>query len=689
MPQIRHTKVNKTCHCIKDIPAVIIPFFRGWFTFSIFASILSGMVSVQDLSVSFGSFDLLTNISFLINDQDRIGLAGKNGSGKSTLLRIIAGLQSPTSGLVDMSKEVTIGYLPQQIKVDDSTTVINEVITAFEEVTGLYEEIGRCTSEIAGRTDYESGEYLKLCDHLTVIEERYRMLGGSNYLAEAEKTLSGLGFERNDFGKLTKELSGGWRMRVELAKILLKKPSLFLLDEPTNHLDIESIQWLESYLSGYKGAVLLVSHDKAFLDNVTTRTIEISLGRIYDYKATWSTFVELRKERREQQIAAYRNQQKMIEDTEKFIERFRYKATKAVQVQSKIKQLNKVERLEVDEEDVSAMNLRFPPSPRSGTNVVEAENLTKSFGSLLVLKHIDFKIHRGDKVAFVGRNGEGKTTFSRIIIGELDFEGSLKIGHNVKTGYFAQNQDELLNGEKTVFQTIDDIAKGDIRAKMRDILAAFLFRGDEIDKKVKVLSGGERSRLALVKLLLEPHNLLVLDEPTNHLDMRSKDILKQALINYDGTLIVVSHDRDFLDSIVQKVYEFRHNRIKEHLGGIYDFLRRKKIDNLKEIERKDSAKKEASPDNVSSNKQKYLEKKEFDRNLRRLKKRLEDSEREIERIENDISGLDKTFATHDNTQAEAEDFFKHYQVLKEILDKEMTKWAQYTDDVEVFLKNNE
>ena len=646
------------------------------------------MVSVQDLSVSFGSFDLLTNISFLVNDQDRIGLAGKNGSGKSTLLRIIAGLQSPSSGLVDMSREVTIGYLPQQMKVEDTTTVLNEVITAFAEVTGLSEEIEHCSLEIANRTDYESVEYLKLCDYLSVIDERYRMLGGSNYMAEAEKTLIGLGFERTDFDRPTKELSGGWRMRVELAKILLKKPSLFLLDEPTNHLDIESIQWLESFLSAYKGAVLLVSHDRAFLDNVTTRTIEISLGKIYDYKASWSKFVELRKERREQQMAAYKNQQKMIDDTEKFIERFRYKATKAVQVQSKIKQLNKVERLEVDEEDMSAMNLRFPASPHSGTNVVEAENLSKSFGSLNVLQHIDFKIHRGDKVAFVGRNGEGKTTFSRIIIGELDYEGSLKIGHNVKIGYFAQNQDELLNGEKTVFQTIDDIAKGDIRSKMRDLLAAFLFRGEEIDKKVKVLSGGERSRLALVRLLLEPHNLLVLDEPTNHLDIRSKDILKQALINYDGTLIVVSHDRDFLDGIVDKVYEFRHNRIREHLGGIYDFLRKKKIDNLREIEKKDAGKKEMQLENISSNKLKYLEKKDYDRNLRKLRKKLEDSEKVIENIENEISGLDKSFATGGNELAEAEDFFKRYQELKELLNEEMEKWEQYTDEVEVFLKNN-
>ena len=526
--------------------------FRLLTTFPIFADIYFIMVSVQDISVSFGSFDLLTNISFLINDQDRIGLAGKNGAGKSTLLKIISGHQSPTSGQIDMSKEVTIGYLPQQMKVDDTTTVINETITAFSELIGLSEEIEYCSSEIARREDYESADYLKLCDHLTVVEERYRMLGGTNYMAEAEVTLLGLGFERKDFERPTSELSGGWRMRIELAKILLRKPSLFLLDEPTNHLDIESIQWLETFLAGYPGAVVLVSHDRAFLDNVTRRTIEISLGKIYDYKASWSKYLVLREERREQQLASYRNQQKMIDDTEKFIDRFRYKATKAVQVQSKIKQLDKVERLEVDEEDKSAINLRFPPAPRSGTVVVEADTLTKKYGSLTVLNKIDFKISRGEKVAFVGRNGEGKTTLSKVIIGEVDWEGNLKIGHNVKIGYFAQNQDVLLDESRTVLQTIDDIAKGDIRTKIRDMLGAFLFRGDDVEKKVKVLSGGERARLALVKLLLEPTNLLVLDEPTNHLDMRSKDILKQALIKYDGTLIVVSHDRDFLDGIVGK-----------------------------------------------------------------------------------------------------------------------------------------
>jgi len=570
---------------------------------------------------------------------------------------------------------------------------MNEVIKAFPEVTSLSEDIERCSAEIASRDDYESSEYLKLCDHLTVIEERFRYAGGDSYLAEAEKTLAGLGFERKDFDRPTKELSGGWRMRIELAKILLKKPSLFLLDEPTNHLDIESIQWLETFLASYRGAVVLVSHDRAFLDNVTTRTIEISLGRIYDYKVPWSEFIELRKERREQQIAAYRNQQKMIGDTEKFIERFRYKATKAVQVQSRIKQLNKIERLEVDDEDYSKMNLKFPPSPRSGTNVIDAKELTKSYGSHTVLNKIDYRLHRGEKVAFVGRNGEGKTTFSRIIIGELAYEGHLKTGHNVKIGYFAQNQDELLNEEKTVLETIDDAAKGDIRSKIRDMLGAFLFQGEDVDKKVKVLSGGERSRLALIRLLLEPHNLLILDEPTNHLDMRSKDILKQALINYDGTLIVVSHDRDFLNGIVTKVYEFRNNAIKEHLGGIYDFLRRKKIENLRDIEKKDIPAKEKTGEesngNISVNKQKYLDKKEYDKTLRKFKRQLEDSEREIERIEKELAEMDMMLSSTGRSADETHDFFIRYQDLKKMHNEEMDRWAQYTHDVEVFLNGNE
>ena len=646
------------------------------------------MVSVQDISVSFGSFDLLTSISFLINEQDRIGLAGKNGAGKSTLLKIIAGLQSANSGQVDMPKDVSIGYLPQQMKVSDTTTVLNEALTAFAEINSLSDEIESCSAEIAKREDYDSPEYLRLCDHLTHVEERYRMLGGNNYMAEAEQTLTGLGFERKDFDRATKELSGGWRMRIELAKILLRKPSLFLLDEPTNHLDIESIQWLESFLASYSGAVLLVSHDKAFLDNVTNRTIEISLGKIYDYKASWSKYLILREERKEQQIAAFRNQQKMIEDTEKFIERFRYKATKAVQVQSKIKQLDKVDRLEVDEEDSSAINLRFPTAPRSGTVVVEANELSKSYGLINVLNKIDFKISRGEKVAFVGRNGEGKTTFSRIITGELDYTGDFKLGHNVKIGYFAQNQDVLLDENKTVLQTIDDVAKGDIRSKIRDMLGAFLFRGDDVDKKVKVLSGGERSRLALVKLLLEPSNLLVLDEPTNHLDMRSKDILKKALIKFDGTLIVVSHDRDFLDGIVSKVYEFRNNRIKENIGGIYDFLRKKKLQHLKEIEKKDKVQKQNVSNEISSNKQKYLEKKEYERNLRKLKKRLEESEALIEKLEAGINAVDKSFMEPGSTSEAHEIDYNRYRELKEELNVEMTKWAQYSEELEEYSKEN-
>jgi ATP-binding cassette subfamily F protein 3 len=648
------------------------------------------MVSVRNISVLFGSFELLTDVSFLINSQDRIGLAGKNGSGKTTLLRIIAGIQSPTSGQVDLPRDFSIGYLPQQMKVNDTTTVMNEAIGAFSELTALSDEIERCTGEVAQREDYETEEYLKLCDHLTFIEERYRMLGGINYLAETEKTLTGLGFDRKDFDKPTVELSGGWRMRVELAKILLRKPALFLLDEPTNHLDIESIQWIESFLAGYPGAVVLVSHDRAFLDNVTTRTIEISLGKIYDYKVPYSKFIELRKERREQQIAAFRNQQKMIGDTERFIERFRYKATKSIQVQSKIKKLNKVDRLEVDEEDNSSINIRFAPAPRSGSVVVEILDLSKSYGALQVLKNIDFTIERGEKIAFVGRNGEGKTTFSRIIVGESDYSGIVKRGHNLKTGYFAQNQDELLDENKTVLQTIDEIAKGEIRTRIRDMLGAFLFRGEDIDKKVKVLSGGERSRLALIKLLLEPYNLLVLDEPTNHLDMRSKDILKQALIKYDGTLIVVSHDRDFLDGLVKKVYEFRNNKIKEHIGGIYNFLRKKKIENLKELEiREKSPGDTSSPENISENKRKYIEKKEYDRNMRRLVKRVEEIETEIERIEAEVAEMDRTLSEPDHLLPPEEGFFNRYIDLKKSLNNKIASWGEYTSELEDLKKINE
>jgi len=646
------------------------------------------MLSVQNLTVSFGSLDLLNDISFLVNEQDRIGLTGKNGAGKTTLLKVIAGILSPTKGRVDRPKELTIGYLPQQMSVSDSTTVMNETLTAFSGLISLSEEIERCSAEIARRKDYHSREYLELCDRLSETEEKYRILGGGNYLADTELTLAGLGFERKDFTRPTRELSGGWRMRIELAKLILRKPSLILLDEPTNHLDIESIQWLETFLSGYPGAVMLVSHDRAFLDNVTNRTLEISLGKIYDYKVPWSEYVILREERRTQQIASFRNQQKMIEDTERFIERFRYKATKAIQVQSKIKQLDKLERIEVDEEDNSVMNLRFPPAPRSGTVVVEARNLSKSFGIHHVLNKVSIVITRGEKVAFVGRNGEGKTTFSRVITGELDYEGSLKIGHNVKIGYFAQNQDELLDESITVLETIDNVAKGDIRTKIRDMLGAFLFGGDDVDKKVKVLSGGERSRLALVKLLLEPCNLLVLDEPTNHLDMRSKDILKQALMSYDGTLIVVSHDRDFLDGLVTKVFEFRHNRIREHLGGIYDFLRNKKIASLREIERKDRAKVDPVKEDASSNKQKYLEKKEYERSLRKLRRKLEDSEKRIGEMEAELSEIYKKLMDNPDP-ADSEALYLKHEELKKELDEEMNNWTDYSYEVEEFEKTSD
>ncbi|HOK74708.1 MAG TPA: ABC-F family ATP-binding cassette domain-containing protein [Bacteroidales bacterium] len=647
------------------------------------------MLSVENISVSFGSFELLKDISFLVNKNDRIGLAGKNGAGKSTLLRIIAGLQSPTSGRVNKPKNLRIGYLPQQMSTNITSTVIDETLKAFDELFEISANISLITKNISSRTDYHSAEYMDLCDRLAVLEEHYRMLGGNEYMAQTEKTLVGLGFDRENFDRPTGELSEGWRMRIELAKIILRKPDLMLLDEPTNHLDIESIQWLESYLAEYPGAVIVVSHDRAFLDNVTKRTIEISLGKIYDYRVPWSEFVELRKERREHQLAAFRNQQKMIADTEKFIERFRYKATKAVQVQSRIKQLNKLERIEVDEEDTSTINIRFAPAPRSGTVVIEAEGLAKSYGDHPVLDNISLTVTRGEKVAFVGRNGEGKTTLSRIIAGELDYKGKLKIGHNVKIGYYAQNQDEIINEDKTVFQTVDEIARGEVRTRLRDILGAFLFRGEEIDKKVKVLSGGERSRLALVKLLLEPYNLLLLDEPTNHLDMQSKEILKQALLKYDGTLIVVSHDRDFLDGLVDKVYEFRNRKIKEHTGGIYDFLRMKKIESLRELETPEKqAVEQKKEEDISLNKQRYLEKKEFERNLRKLRKRVEDIENEIEEIENKIAEMDTKLSEPGNEALFSEEFFSRYNELKEKLSNKIALWEQYNIELDSFLKSN-
>ncbi len=545
------------------------------------------MVSIEGLKVEFNARALFDGVSYVINKKDRIGLVGKNGAGKSTMLKILAGLQVPTAGTVSAPKDVTIGYLPQVMILSDKHTVMEEAEQAFGHIFELQASIERMNQELANRTDYDSESYHKLIDRFTHENERFLMMGGTNFRAEIERTLAGLGFSRDDFSRPTSEFSGGWRMRIELAKLLLRRPDVLLLDEPTNHLDIESIQWLENFLSTRCNAVVLVSHDRAFIDAVTTRTIEISCGKIYDYKVPYSRFVELRKERREQQQRAYENQQKQIQETEDFVERFRYKATKAVQVQSRIKQLDKIERLEVDDEDNSTLRLKFPPAARSGNYPIITEDLKKAYGNHVVYHDVNLTINRGEKVAFVGKNGEGKSTLVKCIMGDIDYEGKLTIGHNVQIGYFAQNQASLLDENLTVFQTIDDVAKGEIRNKIRDLLGAFMFGGpEESMKKVKVLSGGERTRLAMIKLLLEPVNLLILDEPTNHLDMKTKDILKQALMDFDGTLIVVSHDRDFLDGLVTKVYEFGNQRVKEHLCGIYEFLEAKKMENLQDLEKK-------------------------------------------------------------------------------------------------------
>ena len=544
------------------------------------------MVSVDNLKVEFGVTPLFEDVSYVINKRDRIALVGKNGAGKSTMLKILAGIQAPTSGSVSVPRDVTIGYLPQVMILSDKHTVMEEAEMAFEHIFDLQASIERMNQELADRTDYDSENYHKLIEKFTHDNERFLMMGGTNYTAEIERTLMGLGFSREDFNRPTSEFSGGWRMRIELAKLLLRRPDVLLLDEPTNHLDIESIQWLENFLKTSAGAVVLVSHDRAFINNVTNRTIEISCGHIYDYKVAYDEFVVLRKERREQQLRAYENQQKQIQDTEDFIERFRYKATKAVQVQSRIKQLEKIVPIEIDDEDNSALRLKFPPAMRSGNYPVICDGVKKAYGSHIVFHDVTLTINRGEKVAFVGKNGEGKSTLVKCIMDEIPYEGKLTIGHNVQIGYFAQNQASLLDENLTVFQTIDDVAKGEIRNKIRDLLGAFMFGGPEASmKKVKVLSGGERTRLAMIKLLLEPVNLLILDEPTNHLDMKTKDILKQALVDFDGTLIVVSHDRDFLDGLVTKVYEFGNKKVKEHLCGIYEFLETKKMESLQELEK--------------------------------------------------------------------------------------------------------
>jgi ATP-binding cassette subfamily F protein 3 len=639
------------------------------------------MISVDQLVVSFGGFELFKGITLLVNPKDRIGLVGKNGAGKSTLLKILAGHQPPSSGVVSVPSDVRLGYLPQHMEIIDGRNVFEEAVTSFEEILALEKRIEEINHEISTRTDYESAEYHRLLDHVTEFNELFHMLGGNNFEAEVERTLLGLGFLRTDFTRQTSEFSGGWRMRIELAKILLKRPDVFLLDEPTNHLDIESIQWLEDFLKTYNGAVVLVSHDRAFLDAVTNRTVEITLGRIYDFKANYSRYLILRKELKETQMAAYVNQQKLIEDTEAFIARFRYQATKAVQVQSRIKALDRLERLEVDDEDNSALRIKFPAALRSGTIVAEAKELSKSYGKLNVLHKIDLIIERGEKVAFVGKNGEGKTTLARIIMSELEHHGEMKLGHNVKIGYYAQNQANLLDEELTVFDTIDRIAVGEIRTKIRNILGGFMFSGDDVDKKVKVLSGGERSRLAMVKLMLEPVNLLVLDEPTNHLDMRSKEILKQALVDYDGTIIVVSHDREFLDGLVNCVYEFKDKKVKQHLGGIYEFLDRKKIESMKELERKNiSLNQEVKVQKVEeAEKVSFEERKEINKNISRLEKSIEKTEQEIAVLEKKIEEMVTNLAVTNGSDPE---IFKKYDRMKKDLENKMYEWEILHEQLE-------
>jgi ATP-binding cassette subfamily F protein 3 len=634
---------------------------------------------------------LFDEVSFVINPRDRIALVGKNGAGKSTMLKILAGQQMPTSGSVSVPRDVTIGYLPQVMVLSDERTVVQEAERAFEHIFDMQAELQRLNDQLAERTDYDSEDYHKLIDRFTHENERFLMMGGTNYHAEMERTLVGLGFSRDDFNRPTSEFSGGWRMRIELAKLLLRRPDVLLLDEPTNHLDIESIQWLEGFLRQSGGSVVLVSHDRAFINNVTNRTIEISCGHIYDYKVAYDEFVNLRKERREQQLRAYENQQKQIQETEDFIERFRYKATKAVQVQSRIKQLEKIVPIEIDEEDRSTLRLKFPPAMRSGNYPVICEDVKKAYGEHVVFHDVNLTIHRGEKVAFVGKNGEGKSTLVKCIMQQIPYEGKLTIGHNVQIGYFAQNQAQLLDENLTVFDTIDYVAKGDIRLKIRDILGAFMFGGEASDKKVKVLSGGERSRLAMIKLLLEPVNLLILDEPTNHLDMRSKDVLKDAIREFDGTVIVVSHDREFLDGLVTKVYEFGGGLVKEHLGGIYDFLEKKKMESLDELHLSASptasstaaqakatpAKKEApQPESKLS----YEAQKELNKRLKKLEKAVTDCEARIEQLEAQIAELEAQMATPEG--ASDVSLYTRHGELKTQLDAAVNDWEAASMELE-------
>lgn len=643
------------------------------------------MISINNLSVQFTGTNLFDNVSFNINDKDRIGLVGKNGAGKSTLLKIIAGLQQPETGTIVVAKDQTIGYLPQEMIPNSSRTIIDEALTAFEQIDLLEQDLNNLTNEIANRTDYESKDYEALLNKHHEINECIMLLGGNNRREQTEKVLLGLGFQHSDFDRPITQFSGGWQMRVELAKILLKRPNFVLLDEPTNHLDIESIQWLETFLASYPGAVILVSHDRTFLDNITKRTIEITAGKIYDYKANYSEYVVQMEERRSSQLSALSNQQKEIAQIQSFIERFRYKATKAKQVQSRVKMLEKMEKINVDEVSTESIHFQFPPAPHSGKVVVEAENLSKAYDDKEILHNLNFIIPKGSKTAFVGKNGEGKSTLAKIIIGEIsDYTGVFKLGHQVKIGYFAQNQAALLDGEKTVFDTIDQIAVGDIRPKIRNILGSFLFDEDDIEKKVKVLSGGEKARLALAKLLLTPCNLLILDEPTNHLDMNSKDILKNALLQYTGTLIVVSHDRDFLQGLTDTLYEFKNRAIKEFKGDIFEFLEHRKIENLTalEIEKKNNVEKGSAA--VSQNKLNYEQSKQRERELRKLKSNVEKIEKEIEKTEMEITEMDEVLASDSQSVASDPDFYDKYKALKTKLDQLMEDWEKATEEVESF-----
>ena len=640
------------------------------------------MISIEGLKVEFGVTPLFEDVSFVINKKDRIALVGKNGAGKSTMLKILAGEQRPTEGTVAVQRNITVGYLPQVMILSDTRTVMEEAEMAFEHIFEMQERLNRMNQELADRTDYDSESYQELIERFTHDNEHFLMMGGTNYRAEIERTLIGLGFERSDFDRPTSEFSGGWRMRIELAKLLLRRPDVLLLDEPTNHLDIESIQWLEGFLKVSPGAVVLVSHDRAFINNVTNRTIEISCGHIYDYKVPYDEFVVLRKERREQQLRAYENQQKEIKDTEDFIERFRYKATKAVQVQSRIKQLEKIVPIRIDEEDHSTLRLKFPPAMRSGNYPIICEGVKKAYGEHVVFHDVDMTIHRGEKVAFVGKNGEGKSTLVKCIMDQIPFEGKLVIGHNVQIGYFAQNQAQLLDENLTVFDTIDRVAQGDIRLKIRDILGAFMFGGEASDKKVKVLSGGERSRLAMIRLLLEPVNLLILDEPTNHLDMRSKDVLKDAIRDFDGTVIVVSHDREFLDGLVTKVYEFGGGVVKEHIGGIYDFLQKKKMESLQELQLTQSsapvAKEEPVP--VSENKLSYEAQKELNRKARKLEKQVAACETHIGELEAQVTEIENRMATPEG--AADRSLYEQYQALKKEITAAEEEWESMLMELE-------